>query len=99
MAFLDETGLAEVWSLINQKFGNIAVGSYTGARAVGSDNPVTLNFDFDPKLVIVADKSTNGNTTVTLPCIFVAGQTMAVYQYNDNRYQQTLTWEICIYTI
>ena len=40
MAFLDETGLAEVWSLANSKFGKVVKGSYTGAG--GSSKTVNL---------------------------------------------------------
>ena len=53
MAFLDETGLAEVWSLANGKFGRVAFGTYVGTGSVGSANPNTLAFDFEPKFVLI----------------------------------------------
>lgn len=57
MAFLDETGLAEVWSLAKGKFTQVATGQYTGTGKYGSGNPNTLTFDFAPKLVIVSRES------------------------------------------
>ena len=53
MAFLDETGLAEVWSLANNKFLHVAMGGYNGTAKYGSSNPNTLTFDFEPKLVFI----------------------------------------------
>lgn len=53
MAFLDETGLAELWALIREKDVNIATGSYTGTDTYGSSNPCELTFDFAPKMVIM----------------------------------------------
>lgn len=67
MAFLDETGLAELWALIqaednevsttltalaNSK-GMISMWSYTGTGTFGADNPCSLTFDFVPKLIIM----------------------------------------------
>lgn len=53
MAFLDETGLAEVWSLANAKFPHVAIGRYMGTGTKGVNNPTTLTFDFAPKIVMV----------------------------------------------
>ena len=55
MAFLDETGLAELWSIIKQKSAKVITGSYTGTGTYGSSNKCTLTFDFEPKLVIVSN--------------------------------------------
>lgn len=61
MAFLDETGLAELWSLV--KAGDttvtnlantkckVAFGNYTGTAKYGSSNPNSLTFDFAPRIV------------------------------------------------
>lgn len=56
MAFLDETGLAEVWSLVtaeDAKNAKIALVSYTGTGNYGIDNPSSLTFDFAPKVVLL----------------------------------------------
>lgn len=57
MAFLDETGLAEVWSLANNKFLHVAMGGYNGTVKYGSSNPNTLTFNFAPKLVFIYSDS------------------------------------------
>ena len=56
MAFLDETGLAELWSLVkaeDAKGVKIAAGSYVGTGTYGSSNPNSLTFDFVPKIVML----------------------------------------------
>lgn len=67
MAFLDETGLAELWSLIQEEdadvtaamtaFANtkaqVAYGSYSGTGTYGSGNPSVMTFNFEPKLVVI----------------------------------------------
>lgn len=56
MAFLDETGLAALWSLIkaeDAKGAKIATGSYVGTGKYGEANAVTLTFDFEPKFLLV----------------------------------------------
>jgi hypothetical protein len=67
MAFLDETGLAELWSLIrgadNAVFNSvskIAAGSYTGTGTHGESNPTSLTFDFAPKILFVKQRTTSG---------------------------------------
>ena len=62
MAFLDEVGLAELWSLITAKDNalaasdvKIASGSYIGTGTYGSSNPSSLTFDFEPKVVMLFD--------------------------------------------
>lgn len=69
MAFLDETGLAELWELIkaeDAKKAKISMGSYTGTGTAGSANPNSLTFDFEPKLVIVGGYNTANYTGTTL---------------------------------
>lgn len=60
MAFLDETGLAELWTLVkaeDAKGLKIATGSYTGTGTAGEDNPCVLNFGFRP-IVFFLDVTT-----------------------------------------
>lgn len=59
MAFLDETGLAEVWSLANGKFSKIAMGSYTGTGKGGSATPTRLTVDFEPKIMFLYHDGSN----------------------------------------
>lgn len=61
MAFLDEVGLAELWSLIRAEDANvvaegvkIATGSYTGSGTAGSSNKNSLTFDFEPELIFIS---------------------------------------------
>ena len=60
MAFLDETGLAELWSLIRAEDAKlaaadvkIATGSYAGTYLYGETNAISLTFDFVPKFIII----------------------------------------------
>lgn len=63
MAFLDETGLTELWKLIKARDDvvttlantkcQIETGSYVGTGKYGSSNPTSLTFNFVPKLVII----------------------------------------------
>lgn len=68
MAFLDETGLAELWSLIQESDAELAradvtfaVGSYTGTGTYGSSNPNSLTFDFVPKVVFIVPDGSHSN--------------------------------------
>lgn len=68
MAFLDETGLAELWSLIkaeDAKGAKIATGSYKGTGTSGASNPCKLTFNFTPKVVMIY-----GGDTGYMPCAF-----------------------------
>lgn len=55
MAFLDEIGVAELWSLVRAKDLKIATGSYEGKGKAGIGNPNRLYLDFAPQLVVVGD--------------------------------------------
>lgn len=62
MAFLDETGLAELWELIqteDAKNSKIAIGSYTGTGTYSSSSPCSLTFDFVPKFIILGNSGTS----------------------------------------
>ena len=54
MAFLDETGLAELWELIkteDAKNAKIATGHYAGTGNYGASNPCSLTFGFKPRII------------------------------------------------
>lgn len=55
MAFLNEEGLAELWSLIRAKDLKMKTGSYVGKGKYGKSNPNSLTFEFEPKLLVVGD--------------------------------------------
>lgn len=61
MAFLDETGLAELWALVKEedaKAPKFVYGSYSGAGTYYKE----FTFDFEPKLLIImGDNSTPGH--------------------------------------
>jgi len=75
MAFLDETGLAELWSLVKAQDSGvttamtalantkakIATGSYTGTGTGGESNPNSLTFSFAPKFVFIIPQSSNSD--------------------------------------
>ena len=77
MAFLDETGLSELWSLIRDADVKIQTGTYTGTGVCGASNPNTLTFDIVPKVVIVSYHPTNNDQRIA---IFFRGVT-TVYNY------------------
>lgn len=96
MAFLDETGLAELWSLIKSadaKAAKIETGTYTGTGT----NTASLTFGFEPKFVWIHDgdglwyeyqsESLNGN----LPFIWVQGQTEIQRSGRDESMVITIT--------
>lgn len=63
MAFLDETGLAELWSLIkaeDAKAPKVVYGSYVGTGTCGQSNPSSLTFDFEPKVLVFLSSSFMG---------------------------------------
>lgn len=62
MAFLDETGLTELWSLIKAEDDTIveestkfAIVSYVGTGASEASNPCSLTFDFPVRAIICLD--------------------------------------------
>ena len=99
--FLDEVGLAELWALIKENDDEladagvkIATGSYTGTGTYGKANSITLNFDFTPKLVIVA--LSNRSEFMRTMLVMVDGATVAPAiefsaQYNSD-YYSIITW-------
>lgn len=76
MAFLDETGLAELWSLIQAEDAEVvangvkmAKGSYEGTGTYGESNPNSLTFEFKPKVFILNYAT---GSRVTLPIFYGA---------------------------
>ena len=55
MTFLDETGVAELWSQVRAVDVRMDFGTYTGTGEYGDNNPTSLTFGFEPKLLIVTD--------------------------------------------
>lgn len=82
-------------------------GSYVGTGACGSANPITLNFDFEPQLLIIVPQPVGSNqqqflTKAESVCTLVAirGTTTAPVSYDSNQYGGNfepsivnLTWE------
>lgn len=63
MAFLDEAGLAELWSLIGEKHTKFEAGYYAGTGTYGSDNKSSLTFTNEPKLVIITSVHPTSTTS------------------------------------
>ena len=83
MAFLDETGLAELWSLVKAEDAEVLAscakivhGSYTGGNKSGSSYPNSLTFGFEPKVVFVGWPASY-NTSAAL--IFVNNKSANYY--------------------
>ena len=80
MAFLDETGLAELWALVKaedtklaQADVHVAAGTYTGTDKYGSSDPCSLTFDFAPKclLIVSGEFNATGSTSYTAQAILL----------------------------
>lgn len=85
MAFLDEVGLAELWSLIQAEDENlvassvkIATGSYKGTGTSGSSNKNSLTFDFKPKVVFIVCDGGSGSSLIPVTMYVWGGTRMAV---------------------
>ena len=103
MAFLDETGLAELWELIKAEDAKlaaadvkIATGSYTGTGTYGESNPNSLTFDFEPKVILFAAFGTSTYFYADVP--FIRGSSFArtvYYVSNDDLHGRgvQLTWD------
>ena len=94
MAFLDETGLAELWRLIQEEDAalseeiiaacpKIQTGSYAGSDTSGSSNKKTLTFSFQPKIVLI-----NGNSSSTNWGFFIRSATTQ----DTNTGTPTVSW-------
>lgn len=62
MAFLDETGLAELWSLTKAHAdtkARVASGSYSGSGTYGSSNPTSVTLPFKPKIFMIPNHKTS----------------------------------------
>ena len=81
MAFMDENGLAELWSLVRNADMKIATGSYTGTGKTGSSNPNILTFGFKPKYVQVISHSVSDCRDALF---FVSGNSVVWYEWQGS---------------
>ena len=99
MAFLDETGLEELWKLIQAEDdvvkaladtkARVEVGSYAGTGKYGSSNKNSLTFDFVPKFVYITQVDVYTANIVLL----INGVTGAsVVGQTSNQYRLTVSW-------
>ena len=96
MAFLDETGLAELWSLVRNADVKLATGTYTGTGTYGTNNKNSLAFDFEPKVVIIAPPCNDVYVPPYL-CVAVRGQEWAIFSNTSSSVDRTtygvqVTW-------
>jgi hypothetical protein len=105
MAFLDETGLAELWSLISAADSSveasanakakIAIGSYAGTEKCGTSNKNSLTFDFTPKVVLIVCDSTS---YIVPDVVYVWGSSVFTYVSMESKHStvsvsgNTMTW-------
>ena len=96
MAFLDETGLAELWSLIkaeDAKAPKVVVGTYVGTGTYGSSNPVTVNVGFAPKLFMVQQSyGYNGYSAYNPGQVWLRGAEYGSLDGEVQGYPAKLTW-------
>jgi hypothetical protein len=89
MAFLDETGLAELWKLIKAEDDElatdiangvkIATGTYTGTGKYGSSDLTTISLPFEPKAIIV---NTSGIVPLCVPQLTTSYVSYSTYILN-----------------
>ena len=99
MAFLDETGLAELWSLINAKHARFEIGYYAGTGTYGSDNKSSLTFTNEPKMVFItslhpSDQTGNFYCEAVLDWTALkvnSGKQKIVYNLRSNQLYVTLS--------
>lgn len=63
----------------------IATGSYVGTGTYGADNPCSLTFDFEPKLLFIQN---NAESTNPFSCWIVSG----TYKTEQDGYTVYFTW-------
>ena len=83
MAFLDETGLAELWSLVRNADVKIATGNYTGTGTYGASKPNSLAFDFTPKVVFITIAGESASTP-QIACYVYGMSKMSIVSSNSN---------------
>ena len=99
MAFLDETGLAELWKLIKAADSNLAaadvklaVGSYTGTGKYGKNNPTRLTVGFAPKFVLITEEELIRTTAIynygTVMLVYGMSQFIGTYERYDEGYEE-----------
>ncbi|WP_458397154.1 hypothetical protein [Anaerotignum sp.] len=89
MAFLDETGLAELWSLIREKDVRIATGTYIGTGTATSAKPTTLTFDFKPKFLMVRNHRYGEAQNYHFE--WMEGMVTVYTRYNNGNYEAPVT--------
>lgn len=81
MAFLDGTGLAELWSLVKAEDAKvlatglaadskIVTGSYVGIGTSSTGTPLSVSIGFRPKVVIIYRCTANGSETQSSNVVF-----------------------------
>lgn len=95
MAFLDENGLAVLWSQIKERSARVATGSYVGTGTYNKSPYNSLTFDFTPKVVFV--KSGSGSYIIDAyiwgqPFWVTRAEAMSVAGCNVSVSGNTMTW-------
>ena len=93
--YSDKPTLA-AWNALAGSGAKIAFGTYTGNGTYGKDHPVTLTFDFEPKLLIVqplnyATFAVTSGTEHQIALLALRG--VAQYRLLNNSAAMFMTWE------
>lgn len=82
----------ENFSLIDRsmaQFPVVKTGSYTGTGVYGADNPNSLTFDCEPRLVLIYDAESCG----IMPILHFTDSSGAYYRYSGSSYgYNTVAW-------
>jgi hypothetical protein len=95
MAFLDETGLADLWALVRNADVKMATGTYKGNGTSGSSKKNTLTFNFVPKMLLIG----SGYSTFGMwwhggdsLCVEVTNSGATKYQNSLSISGNTISW-------
>lgn len=95
--FLDESGLATLWSLIGDKHAKIATGTYSGTGTYGESNPVSLTFSFEPKVLFISSAAavtdTKYRSSALLYCTD-ADSLQTNFYYKSQWNKGVYSWEV-----
>lgn len=98
MAFLDETGLAELWSLVKAEDaevlaspGKTEILQYTGTGTVGASKPMSFTFRFAPKVLLFRRSSVDAPSIDTTDSSFMSINCLICENFNAETFAATST--------
>lgn len=70
--------IAEAVEQVRAAIPRIQIGSYVGTGTYGEENPTALTFDFEPKLIIITQKSLTSCCSGPIICLYGAPSMVVV---------------------